>query len=389
MTGRSRNADTRETFSGTRTDQYNNQYVGVSQDGVQLWCEDTVGLTEQDNPFDLVKWTTLRMKLDGEYHNQYGQLISKFEMYPPDYQVSPMDSRTPFAYDAYNLAQRLAAITNPSRAYVNVPQFIGEFKDIPQLIRSIPRLLKSKGDTLMGQLNRIGEANLTWRFALRPLISDVQKLANFQNSVNQRMRMLDKLRTYGAIRRRANLSNETHNAVTKDIILQSAGTTLRADRHDDYNQHVWGTTRWNLNAGATIPYGHKELALWAQNLSAGMNSYGAFQAAWELTPWSWLIDWFVPIGDWLEANNNSVPVTCTSICLMRHTKLRSVYKVKHATWYTIHGRHMEAEERKWRQVVSPTILLLPPLANLDFLTGSQWSILSSLAMTRKGSYRAP
>lgn len=378
MSPRVRSRDLRVHHIGTRK-QWAFEGSNNCDDGLVEWCTDTVGEFTTDNGFDLKQWTMNTTKLNGDFGPDYW-----FVEYPVEGQTDPKDSRTPFSFDDYNLSQRAAAISNPSRPYVSVPQFIGEFRDFPKLLRDLPGLLKRNGDSL---IEKVAKGHLSWKFALKPLFSDLAKIASFQDSVNQRIRMLEKLREEKSLRRRASLGDDRHSDVEEGVLLQSAGAWVVATRHDDYRQLVWATTRWQLNEGHIIPTDQKEVALWAKNLAAGTTTKSAAIAAWELIPWSWLVDWFLPVGDYLAANNNSVPVRCTSICLMRYTSCLSTYRMTYTSpGLFLKGFHWRREERKWRQVVSPTILLLPPLADLSFLTGGQLSILGSLAILKKGRY---
>lgn len=382
MTSRERYRDIRVHYVGTRIE---GQFEGdnYSDDGIREWCNDDVGDRHEDNPLDLKRWTTFAYRVDGHWPMGDPPWDVEFQHYPVENQVDPVDSRTPFSFDAFNLAQRAAALSNPSRPYVSVPQFIGEFRDFPKMLRDLPGLIKRNGDNL---IEKVAKGHINWRFALKPLFNDLAKIANFQNAVNQRVRMLEKLREEKSLRRRASLGSDKHTDVIGTVYLQTAGFTFEVQKAIFYTQDVWATTRWQLESNVELPTGDKEIALWAKNLASGMTSKSAAFAAWDLIPWSWLVDWFLPIGDYLAANNNSVPVRCTSICLMRNTSSYAWYSNRTFIWLVVEGQHFQREDRKWRQIVSPLILLHPPLANLSFLNRGQLSILGSLVILKKGRY---
>jgi hypothetical protein len=123
---------------------------------------------------------------------------------------------------------------------------------------------------------------------------------------------------------------------------------------------------------------------WARNLTFGLNSHGALAAAWELTPWSWLADWFSNVGDVIAATNNSVPCTWSNLCYMR--KLRSVIHAKPGShtleaWVSIDSDYVVQWLRKERYVVFPVVPI--PLPYLPIITGGKLSILAALAAVRR------
>jgi hypothetical protein len=97
--------------------------------------------------------------------------------------------------DLNNLAWAILAGTNPQVPHVSVPSFIGELKDLPSLV-------KGYGD---GLLKAVANANLSWRWAIRPMIGDLRKLCAFQKAMNNRLTELYALRTGKVLRRRCHL----------------------------------------------------------------------------------------------------------------------------------------------------------------------------------------
>jgi hypothetical protein len=98
-------------------------------------------------------------------------------------------------------------------------------------------------------------------------------------------------------------------------------------------------------------------------------------------PWSWLIDWFTNVGDYVAAHNNRLGLKATDIAIMRHTqqfvdhveKLSGpsdleLLQTSKATW---------ERKRRSRYVGNPVIKFQIP-----FLDLGQLSILAALAVSR-------
>lgn len=156
-----------------------------------------------------------------------------------------------------------------------------------------------------------------------------------------------------------------------------------------YTEKVWGSIRWRL-VEPSSPYNrelwtnYRERLLLAKRLTFGLTSYEALATAWELMPWSWFVDWFGHVGEFIAATNNTLGCDVSSICLMRTTTSRSEYAIKvKPDWVSVIGEGSEFESYKGRYPVEPWLIqVAPPMFFLPILTGRQWSILGALAVLR-------
>lgn len=106
---------------------------------------------------------------------------------------------------------------------------------------------------------------------------------------------------------------------------------------------------------------------------------------WEVTPWSWLVDWVTNIGDQISnlTSLGSDNLVLRYGYLMRHTRVqrtRALRGVK-PKYHPMISQKVSATlsfERKERIRASPYGFGLDP----DTFTGRQWSILGALGMTR-------
>lgn len=331
-------------------------------------CEDTVGEFETSNRFDLVRTFTHFPTVTG---------AGEFFGYPIQYHPGPDDPRG--AWPAYTLADKNAlaweilAKTNPSVPEVNVPAYLGELKDIPGTMRGWGRSL----------LRDVAAGYLQWQWAVKPLVSDLAKLYNFQRSVNNRMMELYSLRDGRPMKRRCSLVRASSNTYTNPV-CHGIRFLLQCQRTVTMRTESWGTAEWKLMPDSKLPtLGYAPLEGLARTSAAGINSYGALSAAWELTPWSWLANWFSNINNCIDASNNALGLTFGRISLMRTSTSKSNYVNVSGpipSQYTLSGWYVEEMIRKERFPVFPVIPV--PLPTLPLLTGRQLSILGALAILK-------
>jgi hypothetical protein len=278
--------------------------------------------------------------------------------------------------DLNNLAWSILAGTNPNVPHVSVPTAIGELKDLPSLI-------KVRGD---GLLRKIAQGHLSWRWGLRPMLSDLRKLCNFARAFDNRLMELYSLRDGRIMRRRCHLGKEkalTTNE-TNHWFHAGFGVLLQGPLQYHYTKEVWGTAQWKLAPDSVLPeLGFGPLKNLANRLNYGITSHEALATAWELTPWSWLVDWFSNIGDVIAATNNSVSLHWQKICVMRHLVQTIDAKVDRSIstpWVTLDSDYVLWYERKERYPCTP---FLPfPYPQLPIIDGGKMSILASLAALR-------
>lgn len=382
MTARLRQRDLRVSVCGSYK-----TYVGGTSNvircvdvGDQDSVQDEVGDRTQANPLSIYHITKQVPFLNGQRYSSGGVLEREFIGFPiGNAATNPVDPRsvwgTPSVADLNELAWEILSKTNPSRPDVNVPAALGELHDLPKLV-------KGYGD---GLLRGAARGNLSWRFAVKPMISDIRKLARFGLSVNKRMRWFKKLRDEKSMRTRCNLGQNINDSGLLRMLIHSQGAAIYAFRRNVSHYNMWGTAEWKLLPDSVLADADDgELNKLAHRTAAGITSYGALETAWELTPWSWLVDWFSNVGDMVAALNNTVGLTWGRICVMRQSETRTTYDLDPTgtdTWPTFSGWYNVRFQRKERW---PTYPIVPvPLPSLPALTGGQLSILLSLAALRR------
>jgi len=271
----------------------------------------------------------------------------------------------------YDCAATVLARTNPSKPEVSVPVFIGELRDLPNMLRLHGRSM----------LEKTAAANLLFRFGWKPLLSDMASMLYFTELTNKRLNMLKRIKREG-LGRRCQLGTYV-NTHTEDAVVESVASFVTRTYSAQTAEKVWGYVEYS----PTVDFPSSEADMTALARKAvfglGLTKSDVLSDLWELLPWSWFIDYFSNIGDYLEANRNIVPVTSSLVQIMRHTATEWLdtnneiaIGVGGNPWISYTPFNV-AYETKSRSAVSPLIS-----AHMPFLNEGQVSILGSLAILK-------
>lgn len=350
--------------------------------GESATCDDVIGNKWNVNTFSLHRHHKETPALRGKLYTSGGAVHSIWEDYPIGYSSSyaadpDLTFADPTMGQLNEIGWNILAKCNPGQAHVNVPQQLGELKDLPDLIRRW-------GISLLG---KAAKGYLSWRWCLKPMISDVRKMLQFVETANKRFRELRRLRDVGYIRRRCDLGTETVCSSPYSVLLHSEAFTMYGRRTDLRTRKSWGSVNWKVSQDSQIlNMEDAELMKFTRRTMLGLNSYGALEAAWELVPWSWFIDWFSNVGTLISASNNAVGCTWSRPCVMMISKSEAIIHLREdeAQW----KRNMWTCPFRWVKVHKarfPALPIIPfPTPYLPTLTSRHWSILASLAVLRSG-----
>lgn len=280
---------------------------------------------------------------------------------------------------AASFATDILKRTNPSRASVDLAVTLGEMRELPSLVKegwdlSQRRLFNHVPRWVFRNLGRAAKLNLMIQFGILPLISDTQKLLIFQDLVDQRMGELRRLATRG-LRRTIDLGSWSASSKDTGITyFHSNGVTFKGYLKRETVVRARGHARWQLDE----PYAqsNEEMRALATRIVTGQTI--DLLTAYELMPWSWLIDWFSNLGDYISSKRNLIGATPSLPAVM----LNSRTLVSHPTIYHTNGNgYMTAihnvYEDKERMYASAGLN-----AYLPCLSGRQMSILGSLSVVK-------
>jgi hypothetical protein len=271
------------------------------------------------------------------------------------------------------LALRAIANMNPNTPTTDLPVFIAELKDLPHMIHQIGDLIRSRGR----KRPNAGSSYLAYAFGWKPLISDLLAMIDLTEETEKRQKYLQRLAKGTRIKRK--LGSGTGDQSISGLNTWSGATGSAVTF---YTQHsVWESwyTAW---AKCFIPIPSFEATHAAAFRAVRGLSGPSLSQAWELLPWSWLVDYFTTFGDYLAATRGGIPFTWTDLCVMRRSAvLREdslVSNPKNLSFVPGTRR----TERKERKVYKYTPL---PAFRESVLSFSQLRIIGALAVSR--SYR--
>lgn len=265
------------------------------------------------------------------------------------------------------------SVTNPSRPAVDIPIGILELKDLPDLVRGFGR----------GILKRIADGNLRYEFGVKPMISDIRKLIHFTELIDRQQQILEGFGKGPVIRKATIFTGSAQTSPNTISVAHSSPTELQMSVRNVLNTtsvRRWGYVLWTPDVPKFDKIlGDKALARrLARDIALGLTVDAS--TAWELMPWSWLVDWFGNMGEWIASKRSMIPVipgvpsVCTEWRSSNHwVNTNNAAGVPHGTF-----SFTRVSITKRREKASASF----PSANLPLLTGRQVGILSSLAVLR-------
>lgn len=396
---RERTQDLRHTEIGSVSDASGTILGYQSADlGVYRVCHDTTGNKDGFNNLFIDRQSTQGGILNGiRRYWATGQPDRYYNGLPVQALVQSMADPSsaypigPLEVNAYAL--KVLANSSPANSEVNLPQFLGELKDLPGMVKGWGDFFNPKKKAQAGEMAKVlrnsgaeAVANgfLTWKWGLAPLISDLRKLLKFQELAEARFKQLDKLRKGQTLRRRVQLDSGSKNTESGRFVVQSWQVLFDGYWKDHYTNNVWGTVQWYTpNWSGLAKSTDRELMARAKSIVAGMNTRSATIALWELVPWSWLTDWFSNVGDIIAACGNSTDLDWRGLCIMQHCTVERRLMHNDLHWYD-YELSMEPlivnREKKFRFANVYPIAF--PLLRLPILTSGKLSIIGSLGVLR-------
>lgn len=258
-------------------------------------------------------------------------------------------------------AALLLKLTNPSRPVVDLPVFIAELRDIPLLFKVI-------GDTALKTLSR---ANLSFWFGWKPLANDLMQMMDFSDVVNKRANEIKQLHKTGLSCTRTLDTLSVHADPVVEALSDWNGVSL--SRAKVTQARIWGHVKWKPTT--VPPRTDQEYINLARRAAFGLTIDPA--TAWELIPFSWMVDWFSSVGNFLSAQRNIVGAIPTNLSIMRNTKTTTTYaQTNPGYWLKCTGSQAVCEDK----IRNPAVASLD--AHLPVLTARQLSILGSLAVLK-------
>lgn len=293
-----------------------------------------------------------------------------------------------FLYERLSPVTDLMAKTNPNVPVTDIPSLAFES------LRDAPSLIYNSGQTLLG---RLGSSNLNFQFGWKPLIADLRNLITFGSQVSNRLRTLQKLVRSGRLHTKASVESYT-DTVTESFEIRISDLGGPFDEAfplfvnpivevtKSTTIHRWGTVTYTIadewiDMWNALPSDEKR---WVSAQSAfGLHAQNP-AALWEVIPWSWLIDWFIPMQELLDTYNNFVPVKVANVNVMTQEITDFSFGPTSLDWLSLEGPTRFRRTTKTRNVMSVDgELPILEKVGVQLLNTRQLGILSSIAAARR------
>jgi hypothetical protein len=282
---------------------------------------------------------------------------------------------------------RLLATSNPATPEILIPVFWFELKDLPDMIRQGGRLAhailhKQNWRNLIRKGKEPSDwaaANLALQFGWLPFLSDLKQIATFQSSVDKTKKKFEQLSSGKGLRVRMPLGKAEDEFPVSWPLNSDINVSITAAVTVKRVTTSWGVARWKPQVGVTLPSSNADF----RRRALGLTPDAVAIEIWEAMPWSWLIDYFVNIGNMLQANNRcvAIPVSGTVMTQKQVTATHDPIKV---------GPHQVSAGvftniiRERATIFSTSRDPLSFLSYMRVLQPAQLSILGSLFLTRHG-----
>lgn len=209
--------------------------------------------------------------------------------FPSTFSLASVDiSTTAFAAGATGIARY-----RPGTSEMGLGQAFAEARQVPQLPGDLlARLLKSKG--AVGALKGTGDEFLNIQFGWKPLLQDLRDLLHVRQKLQKSLAQLRRdngtfVRRRGTISRLVSSSSTEFTAqiVPTALVMASGPAVLTSLSEDVYS--FSGRFRYFIPDSIL---NDPPPSLYAVLAGTRITP----ELAWNLTPWSWLVDWFSNFG---------------------------------------------------------------------------------------------
>jgi hypothetical protein len=273
----------------------------------------------------------------------------------------------------------LLAKTNPSRPNIVPLSLLQDLWTLPRLIRELGELIRT-GKRVIGHKSVANNA-LAAKFGWIPLLRDVTDLLKVLDDISRRNDEIKKLYSAEGLRRR--LKQHDVNANSEDYPLIESGFLggdfLQVLEVRKSTTSPWQVVVWKPNNPMDVPDAGDMFRM-ARNAVLGLTASGTYSGAWDLIPWTFLLDWVTNVQDYVLAHGNTVPAQPVGSCwFMEHTQVTYFYSDYHKpSWLTV-GSGQTTNDWKVRISLPAT----PSInAYLPYITGDRLSTLALLAVQR-------
>lgn len=270
----------------------------------------------------------------------------------------------------------------PTGSSFSFAAFSGELRE------GLPRLLPSSTKSMVGALKGMGDDYLNVKFGWEPLLDDLRALALSLLEASYGL-----YRPFGAVRRNRDekpvTTRDESSALNYQMpVLTAVSGNIPWLRSDAQLKRTETKHRWIEGEFVYIPKAGFDPSKYMDRLETLMSLDITPAVLWQLSPWSWLVDWFVDIGGALQSAEaaTSNRVLSTFCYAMEETKTKVSVSLRN-----IHGsggaQYMGPPDMSltWHYTRKRRIRANPfgyTGSSSSALQGDQMAILAALGLSR-------
>lgn len=209
------------------------------------------------------------------------------------------DNKAGIGEDLATFRQIVGLVENPCRSLEKLLRRIGTNMSVKQFLRESAQSLHKKGP-----INAAAKQYLAWVYGAKPLMQDIYGAIEMLKAQGNKSLLVS---GRGISRQQCNPSNPGYT----DVSAKSRTDITSASETAKVSCHIWG----RIDPNAT--------GLRALNQLGLLNPASL---AWELVSWSFVVDWFVPIGPVLQALTAPAGLIFVDACTSVKTTLVAQYE---------------------------------------------------------------
>lgn len=263
----------------------------------------------------------------------------------------------------------LMSKANPFRTDYSIPVAIKELTDISSMFRFAGGAL----------LNFLGGSYLNYKFGWEQFLKDLGDIQRAVDLISSRVREFESLNKHGGLRRKIWLDQRSLTEVTPNKPIQSSliGAVQRAECRVTATMKVYGTLRWVPKTSFRAALDRLDKTKLALSVVFDIGEIQA-ESLWNMIPFSWVVDYFLAVGDFLSLLRGQDYIEPRDLCIMREYSHREdVYPGALVTSVAF-SKGFSTLKIKARDVWVPANV--PPF-QVRFLSGTQLTNLGALIAT--------
>lgn len=211
-----------------------------------------------------------------------------------------------------------------------------EMKEIPRLFTEIPKIVRNLTSSRKAYLGT-ANAHLWYSFGLKPLVSDIKALVSVVRKLHDRIVWFRKNEGSPV---RVRFSKDLSQALCPAPIKGSDVSGTWATRTTSF--------RARYQAHATVRYRTEllsDLELKTRTLVRAFGLDNPIEWAWERIPYSFVIDWFLKVGNFIENIGPHITIPCDIIDCGWAIKIE---ETRDFTAWRYKPYHTSSEMRYWQ-----------------------------------------